>query len=144
MKTTLRTISMLAMAAFLMGGVVTMRAEDGNKNGQNAQVRLRTTLSGASIQGKKPEGNADFRNDAQGRTRLNVEVENVNLPMGTVLTVAVVHGGVSTKVGTITLGSTGESELELDSQNGATVPAIVSGDMVTVSNGAAVILAGAF
>ena len=44
-------------------------------------------------------------------------------------------------VGTIALGSLGGGELELEAQNGALVPAIVSGDMVTVSNGAAVILA---
>src|SRR6266568_4222684 len=145
MKTTLRTVLTLAIAAFLVGGTASMRAEDGHKNNsQTSQVRLRTTLAGAAIQGKKPEGNADFRSDSTNRTRLNVEVENVNLPAGTVLTVAIVHAGVSTTVGTITLSSIGESELELDSQNGASVPAIVSGDMVTVSNGGAVILAGAF
>lgn len=149
MKTTLRTFLTLAVAALMMGSVA-IRAEDGHKGGsgqgnnnQAAQVRLRTTLAGAAIQGKKPEGNGDFRSET-GRTRLNVEVENVNLPAGTVLTVAIVHAGVSTTVGTITLGITGESELELEAQNGAMVPAIVSGDMVTVSNGASVILAGAF
>ena len=144
---TLRTFLTLAVAAFMMGGVA-LRAEDGHKgdqgnNTQTSQVRLRTTLAGAAIQGKKPEGNADFRSDS-GRTRLNVEVENVNLPAGTVLTVAVVHAGVSTMVGTITLGRFGGGELELEAQNGAMVPSIMSGDIVTVSNGAAVILAGSF
>jgi hypothetical protein len=160
MKKIVKSLLTLAVAAFMIGSVATVRAGDGqsggpgpgnnnngnngNNNNQNAQVRLRTTLAGAAIQGRKPEGNADFRNDGQGRTRLNVEVENVNLPAGTVLTVSVVHAGVSTMVGTIKLGSGGEDELELDSQNGATVPAIVSGNMVTVANGAAIILAGAF
>uniref|UniRef100_Q01RC1 Uncharacterized protein n=1 Tax=Solibacter usitatus (strain Ellin6076) TaxID=234267 RepID=Q01RC1_SOLUE len=144
MKKTLKMVCVLSMAALLMGEVVPMRAEDGQKNGQAAQIRLRTTLAGAAIQGKKPGGNADFRNDSSSRMRLNVEVENVNLPAGTILTVAVVHAGVSMTVGTIKLGSTGESELELNFQNGAVVPAIASGDMVTVSNGMAVILAGAF
>jgi hypothetical protein len=144
MKETVKTACLLFMTALLMGGVVSMRAEDGQKNGQTAQVRRRTTLAGAAIQGKKPEGNADFRNDSNIRTRLNVEVENINLPAGTILTVAVVHSGVSMTVGTIKLGSTGESELELNFQNGAVVPTIASGDMVTVSNGTAVILAGAF
>jgi hypothetical protein len=158
MENTRRTFLTLAVAALAVGSMAAW-ADDGqkggqgpgqgqgqgpgNNNNQNAQVRLRTTLAGAAIQGIKPEGNADFRNDGQGRTRLNVEVENVNLAAGTVLSVAVVHAGVSTMVGSITLGS-GENELELDSQNGATVPAVASGDMVTVSNGAAVILAGAF
>ena len=166
MKKTLRKCLTLAVASLVIGSVVVVWAEDGQKDGSgqgnnngsqggpgpsnnnnnnnNAQVRLRTTLAGAAIQGIKPEGNADFRNDGQGRTRLNVEVENVNLAAGTILNVAVVHAGVSTMIGTITLGSGGENELELDSQNGQTVPAIISGDMVTVANVAAVILAGAF
>ena len=59
-------------------------------------------------------------------------------------TVAVVRGGVSTTIGTITLGGGFENELELESQNGATVPPIVSGDMITVANGTAMVLAGAF
>jgi hypothetical protein len=166
MKNTRRTFLTLAVAALTVGSMAVW-ADDGqkggqgsgqgqgqgqgqnqgpgnnNNNNQNTQVRLRTTLAGAAIQGIKPEGNGDFRNDGQGRTRLKVEVENVNLPAGTVLSVAVVHAGVSTMVGSITLGGV-DNELELDSQNGATVPAVASGDMVTVSNGAAVILAGAF
>ncbi len=115
----------------------------GNNGANNVQVRLRTTLAGAAIANIKPEGNADFRMQS-GRTRLNVEVENVNLASGTMLTVSVTHAGVATVAGTITLGGSGETELELDSQNGDAVPAIVSGDMISVSNGAAVILAGAF
>ena len=162
MKRTLRKCLTLAVASLVIGSVVVVWAEDGQKGGSgqgnnngsqggpgpgnnnNTQVRLRTTLAGAAIQGIKPEGNADFRNDGQGRTRLNVEVENVNLAAGTILNVAVVHAGVSTMIGTIKLGNGSENELELDSQNGQTVPAIMSGDMVTVAKGAAIILAGAF
>jgi uncharacterized phage protein gp47/JayE len=153
MKRAFRSLLTLAVAALMMGSA-TARAEDGqkgkgpggpgNNNNQPVQVRLRTTLAGTAIGNQKPGGNADFRDDGQGRTRLAVEVENVNLPAGTVLTVAIVHAGVSTTVGTITLGAGFESELELDSQHGDVVPAVVSGDMVTVSNGAAAILAGAF
>ena len=164
MKKTLRKCLTLPVASLVFGSVLAVWAEDGqkggsgqsnnngsqggpgpgNNNNNNAQVRLRTTLAGAVIQGIKPEGNADFRNDGQGRTRLNVEVENLNLAAGTVLNVAVVHAGVSTMIGKIRVGNGGENELELDSQNGQTVPAIVSGDMVTVANVAAVVLAGAF
>ncbi len=115
-----------------------------NNNGNSTQIRLRTTLAGAAIGGHKPEGNADFRND-NSRMRLKVEVENVNLPDGTVLTVSIIHNGVATVAGTITFrSSSNENELDLDSQNGDMVPAVVSGDMVTVSNGAQTILAGVF
>jgi hypothetical protein len=152
MQTAFRRILMFATAALMIGGTITVYADQGqrggpgqdNNNGQSTQLRLRTTLAGAAIQGKKPEGNADFRNDGQSRVRLSVEVENVNLTAGTVLTVSVVHAGLATVAGTIVLRSGVENELELETQRGAVVPAIVSGDMVTVSNGSAVILAGAF
>jgi hypothetical protein len=142
----------LAAAVLLFGSVNTVCADDGGKshgsnggpgNGNNTQTRLRTNLAGAAIAGKKPEGNADFRNDGT-RTRLNVEVENVNLAAGTVLTVHVMlPGAAATTVGSITVSAGGENELEVDSQNGL-VPAIVSGSMVTVLNGTTVILAGVF
>ena len=116
-----------------------------NNNNNNGEVRLRTNLSGAAIQGKTPEGNADFRNDSNKmRLRLKVEVENVNLPSGTVLDVTIMHAGAATVAGHITLSAGGESELELDSQNGDVVPAIVTGDMIVVSNAGTAILSGVF
>jgi hypothetical protein len=144
----------LAAAILMFGAVNVVRADDGGKgpspnsgpgNGNATQVRLRTNLAGAAIAGKKPEGNADFRNDGT-RTRLNVEVENVNLADGTVLTVQItLPGGAPVTVGSITLRAAAvENELELDSQNGGVVPAIVTGTMVTVLNGATAVLAGVF
>src|SRR3954452_1348786 len=100
----------------------------------STELRLRTQLAGGAIAGKVPSGNADFRMEsARNRSRLNVEVENVNLANGTVLSVMVSHAGVSAKVGEIHLLN-GFGELELNSQDGATVPAIVKQDIVTVSN----------
>jgi hypothetical protein len=109
------------------------------------ETRLRTRLAGAAIGGKTPEGNADFRSElSRGRTRFHVEVEDVNLPAGTMLTVMVSHNqGPSTQVGTMPLDALGAAELELDSQDGDTVPAVQAGDVVMVMNGGA-ILSGAF
>ena|SRR5690348_1187064 len=130
----------LAVTALMAG---TLSADDG-KNNNNTEVRLRTALAGGAIAGKTPTGNADFRSESsKNRTRLNVEVENVNLPDGTMLTVSVTHMGVTTMVGSITLRS-GFGELELDSQDGDTVPAIAKGDMIAVSQGATGILSGTF
>ncbi len=81
MKTRRRTV---LAGLLLIVGTAGLVAEQGG-GGQNNETRLRTRLTGAAIQGKTPEGNADFRSDQRGRTRLNVEVENVNLPTGTVL-----------------------------------------------------------
>jgi hypothetical protein len=75
--------------------------------------------------------------------RLQVEVEHVNLPTGTVLVVSVSHAGAFTSVGQITLRS-GENELELETRDGNTVPAVVTGDMVVVSNAGTPILTGVF
>jgi hypothetical protein len=72
-------------------------------------------------------------------------VENVNLPAGTVLTVSLHAGLTVTVVGTIKLSAFGAGELELNSEDGATVSTVVKGDMVTVSNAAGSrILAGVF
>jgi hypothetical protein len=91
-----------------------------------------------------PEGNADFRNDS-GRTRLQVEVEHVNLPKNTILSVLIQDGAnPPATVGQITLSATGFGELEMDSQNGTTVPAIQAGDVVSVTANGVAILAGVF
>ncbi|HLK68234.1 MAG TPA: hypothetical protein VKU19_32595 [Bryobacteraceae bacterium] len=147
MQTTTRFQKFLVLAAVALTATFAV-ADDGGKNGvnnnNNGEVRLRAKLSGPAIQNKTPEGSADFRMDDKGRARLNVEVENVNLPAANVLTVAIVHAGASTTAGTITLSATGFGELELESQNGAIVPAVQAGDMVTFSNGATVVLTGIF
>ena len=145
MKRISKTHFVLALALFVTGAASIMQADNGGRNGQkNNETRLRTRLTGAAISGKTPEGNADFRLDDKGRSRLNVEVENVNLPANTMLTVSIVHGAISTSVGTIQLSALGAGELELNSQDGDTVPAVQAGDMVTVANGATKILAGVF
>ena len=143
MKRAFRFQAALAIAVVTLGGAVLARADHGNKDNTN-ETRLKTRLAGAAIQGKTPEGNAEFRSDSRGRTKFTVEVENINLPAGTMLDVAVQHMGVSQTVGHIKLSALGSGELELESQDGDTVPAVQAGDMVTVSNAGVTILAGVF
>ena len=135
---------MALAAAVLLLGTLAAKADQGGAGNTNAEIRLRTRLTGATIQGRTPEGNADFRSDSRGRTRLNVEVENVNLPSGTVLTVSIQHGATVLRAGTITLSAAVENELDLDSQDGDVVPAIQAGDMVIVTNAGTTILVGVF
>jgi len=131
-----RTHAALALALFALGTASVALADHGNKD----QTRLKTRLAGAAIAGKTPEGSAEFRTDSsKGRTELKVEVENVNLPDGTKLDVSV----AGTVIGQITL-KLGEGELELNSQDGEPVPAVVKGNTVTVANAGATVLAGAF
>jgi hypothetical protein len=129
----------LFSALLMLGAANTVYADkDANKG-----TELKTRLAGGAILGKTPEGSAKFRASAS-RMQLTVEVEHVNLAAGTELDVAVSHGGVGALIGSITVSAFGEGELELDSRHGDTVPALVKGDMVTVSNGGTAILSGAF
>ncbi len=114
----------------------------GNNNGDD--VRQRTQMAGAAIGNETPSGHADFRARAsRNRTSLNVEVQDVALADGTTLSVSIVHAGATTMVGSLKL-KLGRGELELNSQDGDTVPAIATGDMVIVSSSGTAILTGVF
>jgi hypothetical protein len=146
MKTQHRIHTALAAALLALLAVGNVRADHGNNNNNdnNQNMRMRANLTGPAIQGTRPEGNADFRAD-NGRTRLQVEVERVNLPAGTVLAVFLQSGTAApVKIGTITISATGFGELELESDHGAMVPAVQSGDTIMVSNAGVSILAGVF
>lgn len=143
MKKAFRIHAALAAALLTLAISHSVRAEHGGKN-QAQETRLRARLTGPAIQGVTPEGSGDFRMETN-RTRLQVEVEHVNLPAGTVLTVLLQSGaGAPVQIGQITLSATGFGELELESDHGATVPAVNKGDVLSVANGTTAILAGAF
>ncbi len=107
----------------------------------NGEIRLESRLAGAAINGLLPKGHAKFRSRSNGRRQLNVEVEKVNLQTGTVLNVLVDN----TNVGQITLSSTLENELELESEHGAIVPNITPASTVVVTDAQGkTILSGTF
>ena len=133
---------MLVVTILAAGATAIARADHGDHGDNNSGTRLKTKLAGGAIQGKTPEGSAEFRTDAKNRSEFKVEVENVNLPAGTVLDVTV--GASSTLAGHITLNKFGEGELELRSQDGDTVPSVAAHDTVTVSNAGSAILSGTF
>ena len=95
----------------------------------------RVELTGPALNGRIPDGRAEFRIDG-ARRGFKVQVEDVNLPGGTRLAVRV-NGAT---VGSLRL-TVGRGEMELRSQDGATVPAIRRGDVVTVvaANGSVVV-----
>jgi carbon monoxide dehydrogenase subunit G len=96
-------------------------------------------LTGPAIGGITPHGSAEFSN-AGGERELEVEAEDVNLAVGTVLSVEI-NGAA---VGQMTLNAVLKAEIRLNSDEGDTVPVIAAGDTVTVKNGAATILSGVF
>ena len=93
------------------------------------EVRVEARLAGAAINGLTPKGHAKFRS-RNGEREFEVEVEKVNLPAGTVLSVLV--DGV--KVGELQLAATLEGELELESERGTSVPAVTGASTVVVTN----------
>jgi len=109
--------------------------------GPGGEVRVRIPLSGASINGMMPQGHADFRQRPGGR-RLNVEIQDVNLPAGTTFRVLV--NNVS--IGQIVLNSFFRGELELNTNDGNSVPVVNNGTTVAVVNNTtgATIVAGVF
>lgn len=107
----------------------------------NGETRLESRLAGAPIGGLTPKGHAKFILRIDGRQKLNVEIEKVNLPAGTVLNVLVNN----IKVGEITLSQMLENELELDTEHGDVVPTVTTLSTVVVTNPqGATILSGVF
>lgn len=105
------------------------------------EVIIRAILSGPAINGETPKGKAEHRVRTNGQRKLEVEVEEVNLPNLTVLDVFV--GG--TKIGSLTINSFREGELELETEDGQTIPIISAGTTVVVKTQAgAAILSGSF
>ncbi len=124
----------LCAAAFLLAVPVLMEAKGA------AETRLRAALTGARINSMTPSGHADFR-ARQGSSRLNVEVEDVNVAPGTVLDVFLDGAQIGTiTVTPVTLGG----ELELNSNDGDMVPAVKAGALVVVKNGPSAVVAGVF
>ncbi|MDX6445408.1 MAG: hypothetical protein QOH71_2482 [Blastocatellia bacterium] len=109
--------------------------------GNAGETRIESRLAGAAIGGLTPKGHARFEVRANGRRKLNVEIEKVNLPAGTILNVLVDNF----KVGQIVLSSTLENELELDTERGNPVPNITTASTVVITNSQGkTILSGTF
>ena len=130
---TRRLFSLTAMALLAVAPMV-MQA------GGSGEVRLQTNLTGARIDRLTPSGHADYR-ARNARKELRVQVEDVSVPVGTVLDVYVDNA----KVGTITVVAVVlGGELELNSQDGALVPNVAKGSVVVVKKGEQGIVAGVF
>ena len=101
----------------------------------DSEIRLRARLAGPPINGLDPSGSAEFR-QRQTQRRFSAEVEDVNLPQGTVLNVFVDPASVctGTLLGTITVGPppVRGGDLNLDTRNGDSIPRMNAGNIVSV------------
>jgi hypothetical protein len=97
-------------------------------------------LNGATINGALPRGLAAYEIHSS-RTELEVRVFQVNLPIGTSLSVFV----GSAQVGNLVLESGGgEGRLRLRSDRGETVPVITAGTTIDLKNAGTTVLSGTF
>ncbi len=105
-----------------------------------AGVRLKAKLTGPAIGGEVPHGVAKFRERGANR-KFSAEVQDVNLPAGSVLHVLV----NSVELGTITLSALQRGQLEVHTKDGGIVPPMGKGGVVTVvAPGGSTILSGTF
>ena len=95
------------------------------------EIIINAGLSGPAINGQTPVGKAEFRQRPGNDLRLEVEVQDVNLPAGTVLNVFVGGQQIS---GVITLNGFRAGEVELETGRGQAVPAVTNGTPVAVRN----------
>lgn len=117
----------------------------GSVSAVSSETRLKTRLAGAALEGLTPSGAADFRWDsARNRGRLNVEVEDVKLAEGTMVTVSWMRDMVKTTLGTIRISAAPirGGELEFSTTDGQPVPSLKKGDVIIVDGPAGTILAG--
>lgn len=100
---------------------------------------LFAALTGSTLNGVLPTGFAGFEIHSS-RTELEVRVRQVNLPIGTPLSVVVGNNAV----GDMFIESNGEARLRLRSDNGQSVPSVVAGTTIQIRNGGATVLSGTF
>jgi len=125
------------VAAMLLTAVAGISAPT---TAEAAGVKLKVKLTGPAIGGQTPHGVAKFK-DKGTKRKFSTEVQDVNLPAGTVLHVFV----NSTEMGTITLSALKNGQLEVNTKDGGIVPPMAKGDVVTVKDtGGVTILSGTF
>jgi hypothetical protein len=136
----MRALQSLAFSAMVaLGGLVFVAPVSltaGGGGSSSSEIRIQTRLAGGALNGVTPSGSARFR-ARSGRTDFSVEVEDVNLPDGTVLKVKV----GAADAGSITLKLRG-GEFEANSNDGDIVPQAKAGDTVTVSGPDGAIVSG--
>lgn len=103
------------------------------------------TLLSASVAGSRVgKGKATYASNAGGSEKeLEIELERIGLPVGTVLTATI--AGVS--VGTLTVFTeqgTTKAKLKLKSKSGQTVPTVIAGDVINILNATETAATGTF
>ncbi|HSB12686.1 MAG TPA: hypothetical protein VLM38_24565 [Blastocatellia bacterium] len=107
---------------------------------KSGDAKLTARLAGAAINRMVPKGVAESRSRADGSSQLKVQVENANLA-GATLNVLIDNS----KVGELTIDAFLAGEMQLNTNDGQTVPPIGRGSTCVVTDqSGATIVAGTF
>ncbi|MEO5926862.1 MAG: hypothetical protein ABIR70_23815 [Bryobacteraceae bacterium] len=126
----MRVLTVLALAALFAN--LSLIPSEALAASPRQEIRIQSRLTGGAIDSVIPEGSARFR----GRnlsTNFSVEVEAVNLPDDTKLTVTLIRGAVIIPAGELTL-TNHWGEIEVNTNDGELVPQAKAGDIVVVSD----------
>jgi hypothetical protein len=119
-------MNLLNLAAILALGIATSA---GSAWGQ--QVRL-SARQNKVINGVEAELRGDYRENGSP-SRLNAELENVNIPVGTKVAFCMLQSGVKTLIGigkVAMVAGRPTAEIELSANDGDTVPKVIAGDVL--------------
>ena len=122
MNTKIRIAGLAMMIAMAVMGTT-------SKVWADQQVRLRARQNRV-ITGFEAELRGDYR-EQNGPSRLNAQLEKINLPAGTAVAFCLVQNGVPSLIGVGHVGGTvPEASVELEAQDGDTVPKVEAGDLL--------------
>ena len=129
-------------AALMLGGLSMLTPAAVTADNRAAETRIQSKLTGGALNGVTPSGSARFRSRGTA-SNFSVEVEDVALADGTVLTVTLMRGTTAIPAGTLRLALR-RGEIDVNTNDGDTVPQAQAGDVVVVSDGGAqALLSGA-
>lgn len=127
------------VAVFLLAGLACWLVATGAQANDNV-TELSARLTGASINGVVPGGNAEYEVKVDGNREFKVSVSSVNLAAGTVLSVLVDNA----QAGQFSVNSLGGGTFEVETKDGQTVPFVNSNSTVVIRQGTTTILSGSF
>ncbi len=104
-----------------------------------------STLLSASVAGSRVgKGKATYASNASGSEKeLEIELERIGLPVGTVLTATITGVTVGTLTVFVEKGTT-KAKLKLKSKSGQTVPTVIAGDVINILNATETAAMGTF
>lgn len=126
--------------ALLLAAWVSIPALTSGVKADSMPILVRTAILNSPTGSVDPHGEAEWQLYASGDRELEVEVEDLDLAQGTVLT-AFINGA---SVGTLTVDDREKAKLKLRTEDGQTVPEVNAGSTVEVRNGDTVLVAGVF